>query len=141
MAARWQRAGAARASSAIGGSASTVGGPHEDQIHGEALSVLAGVALGALAMQGLHAQATKLKAYSVSELDPIDTAAQAAYLPGARKAIEAHHGKALRTAAGRVVAPQRARLSSNGRAWTMRCHFISRRNGRPCSPSGTSRTI
>jgi hypothetical protein len=57
-------------------------------------------------MQGLHAQATKLKAYSVSELDSIDTAAQAAYLPGARKAIEAHHGKALRTAAGRVVAPK-----------------------------------
>jgi uncharacterized protein (DUF1330 family) len=67
------------------------------------LSVLAGVAIGALAMQGLHAQASKLKAYSVSELDPIDTSAQAAYLPGARKAIEAHHGKALRTAAGRVV--------------------------------------
>jgi uncharacterized protein (DUF1330 family) len=66
------------------------------------LTLLAGIAIGALAMQGLHAQA-KLKAYSVSELEPFDTAAQAAYLPGVRKAIEAHHGKALRTAAGRVV--------------------------------------
>ena len=71
--------------------------------HTVLLSVLGGVAIGALAMQGLHAQATKLKAYSISELDPIDATAQAAYLPGARKAIEAHHGKALRTAAGRVV--------------------------------------
>jgi uncharacterized protein (DUF1330 family) len=67
------------------------------------LTLLAGIAIGALAMQGLHAQATKLKAYSVSELEPFDTAAQAAYLPGVRKAIDAHHGKALRTAAGRVV--------------------------------------
>jgi uncharacterized protein (DUF1330 family) len=67
-----------------------------------ALTLLAGIAIGAAAVQGLHAQA-KLKAYSVSELEPFDTAAQAAYLPGVRKAIEAHHGKALRTAAGRVV--------------------------------------
>jgi hypothetical protein len=30
-----------------------------------ALSLLAGVAIGAVAMQGLHAQGTKLKAYTV----------------------------------------------------------------------------
>ena len=35
-----------------------------------ALSLLAGVALGGLAVQGLHAQA-KLKAYSIGEIIPI----------------------------------------------------------------------
>jgi uncharacterized protein (DUF1330 family) len=67
-----------------------------------ALTLLAGIAIGAAVVQGLHAQA-KLKAYSVSELETFDTAAQAAYLPSARQAIAAHHGKALRTVAGRVV--------------------------------------
>jgi uncharacterized protein (DUF1330 family) len=66
------------------------------------LAILAGAALGALAMQGLHAQA-KLKAYSVGEIETLDATAQAAYLPAARKAIEAAHGRALRTAGGRVV--------------------------------------
>src|SRR5262245_12584359 len=65
--------------------------------------LLAGVAIGAIAVQGLQAQGAKLKAYSVSELEILDAKAQAAYLPAARKAIEAAHGRALRTAAGRVV--------------------------------------
>jgi len=65
--------------------------------------LLAGIAIGAIAVQGLHAQGAKLKAYSVSELEILDASAQAAYLPAARKAIEAAHGHALRTAAGRVV--------------------------------------
>ena len=65
------------------------------------LSLLAGVALGGLAVQGLHAQA-KLKAYSVSELDIFNAEAQKAYVPGARKAIEGAHGRPLRTAGGRV---------------------------------------
>jgi uncharacterized protein (DUF1330 family) len=65
--------------------------------------LLAGVALGALAVEGLHAQGAKLKAYSVGEIETLDATAQAAYLPAARKAIEAAHGRALRTAAGRVV--------------------------------------
>ena len=65
--------------------------------------LLAGIAIGAIAVQGLHAQGAKLKAYSVSELEILDASAQAAYLPTARKAIEAAHGHALRTAAGRVV--------------------------------------
>jgi uncharacterized protein (DUF1330 family) len=66
------------------------------------LALVAGVALGAAATQGLHAQA-KLKAYSVSELDVTDVKAQDAYLPSARKAIADAHGRALRTAGGRVV--------------------------------------
>ena len=65
------------------------------------LAVVAGAALGAAATQGLHAQA-KLKAYSVSELDVSDVEAQKAFLPAARTAIEGAHGRALRTAAGRL---------------------------------------
>jgi uncharacterized protein (DUF1330 family) len=67
------------------------------------MSLLAGVAIGTIALQGLHAQGVKLKAYSVSEIEIIDPSAQATYLPAARKAIEAAHGRALRTAAGQVV--------------------------------------
>ncbi len=68
-----------------------------------AMVLLAGVAIGAIAVEGLHAQGAKLKAYSVAEIEILDASAQAAYLPAARKAIEAAHGRALRTAAGRVV--------------------------------------
>jgi len=67
-----------------------------------AMAMLAGVAIGAIAVQGLHAQGAKLKAYSVSESEVLDATAQAAYLAAARKAQEAH-GHTLRTAAGRVV--------------------------------------
>jgi uncharacterized protein (DUF1330 family) len=66
-------------------------------------ALIAGVAIGAIAVQGLHTQGTKLKAYSVGEIEVLDASAQAAYLPAARKAIDAAHGHALRTAAGRIV--------------------------------------
>jgi uncharacterized protein (DUF1330 family) len=65
------------------------------------LAAVAGAALGATAIQGLHAQA-KLKAYSVSEVEVIGTLPPD-YLPAVRKAIEAGHGHALRTFTGRVV--------------------------------------
>jgi len=68
-----------------------------------ALVLLTGVAIGAIAVPGLYAQGAKLKAYSVAEFEVLDASAQAVYLPAARKAIEAAHGHALRTAAGRVV--------------------------------------
>src|SRR6516164_2261686 len=67
------------------------------------MTLLAGIAIGAIGLQSLHAQGAKLKAYSVSESEVLDASALAAYLPAARKAIEAAHGRALRTAAGRVV--------------------------------------
>ena len=67
------------------------------------MTLLAGIAIGAIAVQGLHAQGAKLKAYSIGEIEILDPSAQTAYLPAARKAIEAAHGRALRTAAGRVV--------------------------------------
>jgi len=65
------------------------------------LAVIAGAALGAAAMQGLHAQA-KLKAYTVGEVEVIG-AMDPNYLPTVRKAIEEGHGHALRTLNGRVV--------------------------------------
>ena len=65
------------------------------------LAVVAGVALGAAATQGLHAQA-KLKAYSVGEIEPLGGAGpQPAYLTAVRKAITDAHGRSLRTL-GRV---------------------------------------
>src|ERR1700676_4507957 len=68
------------------------------------MTLLAGIAIGAIALQGLHAQGAKPKAYAVSEAEILDPSSfQATYLPAARKAIEAAHGRALRTAAGRVV--------------------------------------
>ena len=67
------------------------------------MTLLAGVAIGAIALQGLHAQGAKLKAYAVSEAEILDPSAQAAYLPAARKVIAEAHGRPLRTAAGRVV--------------------------------------
>ena len=67
-----------------------------------AMAMLAGVAVGAIAVQGLHAQA-KLKAYSVGENEILNASAQATYLATARKAVEAAHGRPLRTTAGRVV--------------------------------------
>ena len=65
------------------------------------LAAVAGAALGATAIQGLHAQA-KLKAYSVGEVEVIG-ALPSDYLPTVRKAIEAAHGRALRTVNGRVA--------------------------------------
>ena len=67
------------------------------------MTLFAGVAIGAISLQGLHAQGAKQKAYTVSEIEVLDPSAQAAYLPAARKAIEAAHGRALGTAGGRVV--------------------------------------
>jgi uncharacterized protein (DUF1330 family) len=63
---------------------------------------VAGAALGAAAMQGLHAQ-DKLKAYSVAEVELLNPGAQLTFLTAARKAITAAHGRSLRTVAGRVV--------------------------------------
>ena len=68
-----------------------------------AMVLLAGVAIGAIAVEGLHAQGAKLKAYGIAESEVLDASAQAAYLVAARKVIDAAHGRSLHTAAGRVV--------------------------------------
>src|SRR5262245_27616840 len=87
-----------------------------------ALAMIAGTALGAAGMQGLHAQASKLRAYGVTELEIIDKTAQASYIPAVRKAMASAHGRALETL-GRVVPiegapPRRLSASPRGTAWT-----------------------
>ena len=69
-----------------------------------ALAVVAGAALGAAAMQELHAQ-TKLKAYTVTETEGLDAAAQKVYTPLVQAAQKAAGGaRNLNTAGGRIVA-------------------------------------
>jgi uncharacterized protein (DUF1330 family) len=67
-----------------------------------ALSLLAGVALGGLSVQGLHAQA-KLKAYSIGEIIPIAGATVSpSYLAAARKALADAGGRSMGTLKGRI---------------------------------------
>ena len=68
-----------------------------------AIAVVAGAALGAAPMQGLHAQA-KPKAYIVTEIETLDAAAQAAFGPLVQAAQKAAGGRPFRTAGGKVVA-------------------------------------
>ncbi len=67
------------------------------------LAVVAGAALGAAAVEGLHAQA-KAKAYIVTETEALDAAAVAAYGPLIRPAIDAAGGRRLNTPGGKTVA-------------------------------------
>ena len=68
-----------------------------------ALSMFAGAALGAAAIQGLQAQG-KAKAYTVSELETLDPAAQAAFTTSAQAALKAAGGRSFNTGGGKVVA-------------------------------------
>ena len=95
-----------------------------------ALAVIASAALGAAAMQGLHAQA-KPKAYTVTETEVIDAAAQAAYTPLVRAALQAAGARSLSRPGGRIVAT-RGRLPSalaltSGTAWSRRRHSTTRK--------------
>jgi uncharacterized protein (DUF1330 family) len=67
-----------------------------------ALSMLAGVAIGVVAVQGLQAQG-KPKAYVITELETLDPAAASAFTPVAAAAQSAAGGRSLRTAGGKVV--------------------------------------
>jgi uncharacterized protein (DUF1330 family) len=67
-----------------------------------ALSLLAGVALGGVSVQGLHAQA-RLKAYSIGEIVPIAGATVSpSYLAAARKALADAGGRSMGTLKGRI---------------------------------------
>jgi uncharacterized protein (DUF1330 family) len=68
------------------------------------LSLLTGVALGGVAVQGLQAQAKpKLKAYSIGEIIPIAGATVSpAYLAAARKALADAGGRSMGTLKGRI---------------------------------------
>ena len=59
-----------------------------------ALSMLAGVAIGAVAIQGLHAQSTP-KAYVVTEVEVLDQDAQNAYIPKVTEVIKSTGGTYL----------------------------------------------
>ena len=67
------------------------------------VAVVAGAALGAAAVQGLHAQA-KPKAYIVTESEVLDAAALAAYRPKVVAAIQAAGGRRLAPATDKIVA-------------------------------------
>jgi uncharacterized protein (DUF1330 family) len=97
------------------------------------LALVAGVAVGAIAVQGLHAQA-KPKAYVISELEPLDAAVIAGYVPKVLAAQRAAGARPLGTAGGKIVAlegtaPKRVAITEydnlekaeafyNSKAWT-----------------------
>ena len=68
------------------------------------LSMIAGAALGGVALQGVHAQLSAKKAYTVSELETLDAAANAAFVPKVQAAQQAAGGRNLKTGGGKVVA-------------------------------------
>ena len=90
------------------------------------LAIVAGAAIGAAAVQGLHAQA-KPKAYIVTESDIVDAAAAATYGPRNQAAQKAAGGRSFRTT-GKITAvvgtpPKRVGLSEwdnleQAHAWT-----------------------
>jgi uncharacterized protein (DUF1330 family) len=68
-----------------------------------ALSVIAGIGIGVVAVQSLRAQ-SKPKAYTVSELELVDAAANTAFVPLVQAAQKAAGGRAFRTGGGKIVA-------------------------------------
>jgi uncharacterized protein (DUF1330 family) len=98
-----------------------------------AIALVAGAALGAAAIEGLHAQSTP-KAYVVTEIEVINQEAQNAYLPKVGEVIKSTGGAYL-ARGGKIVAleggdaPKRATIvvydslekaqaSRNSPAWT-----------------------
>ena len=67
-----------------------------------ALSMLSGIAIGAVAIQGLHAEA-KPKAYTVTELQTIDAKAAADFAKRISEAQTKAGGRNFRTGGGKVV--------------------------------------
>ena len=93
-----------------------------------ALATILGAALGAAAMQGLHAQA-KPKAYIVTESEIIDATAAAAYSPRNQAAQKAAGGTSFRTT-GTITAvvgtpPKRVGLSEWANADTAQAWLTS----------------
>jgi uncharacterized protein (DUF1330 family) len=66
------------------------------------VALVAGAAIGGVAIQGLHAQTTP-KAYVVTEIEVVDQQAQAAYLPKVGEVIKSTGGTYL-ARGGKVVA-------------------------------------
>jgi uncharacterized protein (DUF1330 family) len=68
----------------------------------QGLTLLTGVAIGAVAVEGLHAQA-KLKAYTITETETLDATAQAEFAKAAAAAQQPAGGHPLRTGGGKIV--------------------------------------
>jgi uncharacterized protein (DUF1330 family) len=68
-----------------------------------ALALVVGAAVGAAAVQGLHAQA-KPKAYQVTELEIIDAESWKTFAQAVRATQQQANGRNLRTAGGKIVA-------------------------------------
>jgi uncharacterized protein (DUF1330 family) len=99
-----------------------------------ALSMVAGVALGGAAIQALHAQA-KPKAYTISEIEPVDATAQGFYA-ALMAAESAAGGRSLHTAGGRLIALEGAAAPkivaiTEWDSVERRRHFTDRRLGSP----------
>ena len=68
-----------------------------------AIALVAGVAIGGAAIQGLHAQAKTKKAYTVTELETVDAKAAANVAPRIAEAQKAAGGHNFRTGGGKVT--------------------------------------
>jgi uncharacterized protein (DUF1330 family) len=67
------------------------------------LSMIAGAALAGAAMQGVHAQLAAKKAYTVTELEPLDAQAAAEFAKRVWAAQAQAGGRNLRTGGGKIV--------------------------------------
>jgi uncharacterized protein (DUF1330 family) len=67
------------------------------------LSMIAGAALGGVAMQGVNAQLAAKKAYAITELESLDAQAAADIAKRVQAAQAEAGGRNLRTAGGKVV--------------------------------------
>ena len=96
-----------------------------------ALSMLAGIAIGAVAIQGLHAQA-KPKAYTVTELQTLDAKAAADVAKRIQAAQTSAGGRNFRTGGGKVVGmegpppPQRVAITEWDRLEKAEAFFKSK---------------
>ena len=87
---------------ALGSIITSQGGNHENR-YTVALAMFAGIAIGATAIQGLHAQ-VKPKVYSVTEIEVLDQAALATYAPLVNSTIKAAGARNFNTGGGKMTA-------------------------------------
>ena len=110
-----------------------------------ALAIVVGAALGGAAVHGLHAQG-KPKAYSITETEVIDRAAQQVYTPLVQTAQKAAPGNArnFQTSGGRVIELEEPRPSAlpsrNGTAPSKRKRSMAQRRSRTLSRSAARRS-
>ena len=105
-----------------------------------ALAVAAGAALGAAAVQGLHAQ-TKPKAYLVSESEVLDASALASYTASITAVQKAAGGRSFGTR-GKILQASATHLnvwvSASGIAWSKCRPTSTRQNARNLCKMGRS---